>query len=241
LEHSKKIKRINRLEEGLNYDELEHRYAYELLRHLYSTLKSEARLLKKLMAVKDLRKFRKLMDSLAHEVVIEKELVKKMREMPDFVISLVELVKKEHIIHKMDSEEKNLILVLQKDFTKAFAGMRGRMINHQVEWDKKDRGVIQNFIRMWVIDVFNRIEVRVYLGFKDKAVAGDHPFSDLEFVNRPEFVLLVKKSFYDLTRTNRSEFISMTHFLNLKGKEISEHMINVFVHFFREWYNHKRF
>lgn len=244
LEHSRKIKRIKRLEEGLKYDELEYRYVYELLRHLYSILKSEARLLEKLIAVKDLKKFKTLISRFSSAIVVEKKIVGKMREVDDFVIGLTDLVNREHIIHKMDSEERELVQVMQKDFTQAFASMRGRMIGHQVDLDKRDKGFnIQGFIRIWVIDVFNRIEVRVYLGFKDKAFAGLHPFSDLEFVNRPEFILLVKKSFYDIARSiNMHEFSlwSRTFFYNPSGKEVSEQMIDVFVHFFREWYNHGR-
>jgi len=244
LEHSKKIKRIKRLEDGLNYGELGHRYVYELLHHLYSVLKSEARLLKKLIDVKDLKKFRKLISRFSSEIVVEKAIIEKMREIDGFSIGLTDLVNKEHIIHKMDSEERELVLVMQKDFTQAFASMSGRMVGHQVDLDKRDKGFnIQKFIRRWVIDVFNRIEVRVYLGFKDEAFAGLHQFSDLEFVNRPEFILLVKKSFYDLSRfINRPKFIlwARAFFLNSNGKEVSEQMINVFVHFFREWYNHMR-
>lgn len=247
LEHSRKIKRIKRLEEGLKYDELEYRYVYELLRHLYSILKSEARLLEKLIAVKDLKKFRKLISRFSSEIVVEKEILGKMREIDerdDFLKRLTDLVNKGHIIHKMDSEERELVQVMQKDFTQAFASMRGRMVGHQVDLDKRDKGFnIQAFIRKWVIDVFNRIEVRVYLGFKDKAFAGLHPFSDLEFVNRPEFILLVRKSFYGITGfVDRPKFIvwARTFFYNLSGKEVSEQMVNIFVHLFREWYNHGR-
>jgi len=50
-----------------------------------------------------------------------------------------------------------------------------------------------------------------------------NPDFDFEFVNRSEFVDLVRETIK-----------------NLKTKEVSEQMITVFVHLFREWYNHGR-
>ncbi len=74
----------------------------------------------------------------------------------------------------------------------------------------------------WTMTVFNAIEDKVH-----ELVANDlldqHPDMDFEFVNRPIFVELVR------------EVIQ-----NLRPRKVSEQMINVFVHLFREWYNHER-
>ena len=74
----------------------------------------------------------------------------------------------------------------------------------------------------WAMDVFDGIEDKVH-----EAVAEGrldyHPDMDFEFANRPEFVDLVRECIQ-----------------RLKKKDVSEQMINVFVHLFREWYNHGR-
>lgn len=215
LEHSKKIRRVHRLEDCLRYYETRHEYIYELIMHLYTVLKSEARLLEKLTNNKDIRKFRKLVGHLKSEFEVEQTLLKKIREIETFHNLFSALVKGEHIIHRMDSEEKRLIQKVQKEFTKTFARMAGRSVGHQIAPLK--------LINVWIIDVFNRIEVRVFLGIMEEVFPGLHPDIDFEFVNRPEFVLLVKKSYYDLTE-----------------KKVSDEVINVFVHLFREWYNHGR-
>lgn len=219
LEHNKKIKKVHRLEACLGYFETRHEYVYELLRHLYTVLKSEARLLEKLTNNKDIRKFRKLVGHLKSEFEVEQTLLKKIEGIETFHNLFSALVKGEHTIHRMDSEEKRLIQKVQKEFTKTFAFLAGRSISHQITPLKKDKGLMNN----WTIDVFNRIEVRVFLGIMDEVFPGLHPDIDFEFVNRPEFVLLVKKSYYDLTE-----------------KKVSDEVINVFVHLFREWYNHGR-
>ncbi len=75
----------------------------------------------------------------------------------------------------------------------------------------------------WAMTVFNAIEDKVHEGVANEMFPGYHPDIDFEFANRPEFVNLVRESIQ-----------------NLRQREVSEQMINVFVHLFREWYNHER-
>ena len=75
----------------------------------------------------------------------------------------------------------------------------------------------------WAMTVFNAIEDKVHKGVANGMFPGYHPDIDFEFANRPEFVNLVRESIQ-----------------NLRKRKVTEQMINVFVHLFREWYNHER-
>ncbi|MCH8080642.1 MAG: hypothetical protein IIA06_12845 [Proteobacteria bacterium] len=83
LEHSKKIKRVHRLEDCLRYFDTRHEYVYELLRHLYSILKSEGTSLLKLKAVKELRKYRKVVSHLKSEFEVEQTLLRKIEDIEE--------------------------------------------------------------------------------------------------------------------------------------------------------------
>ena len=75
----------------------------------------------------------------------------------------------------------------------------------------------------WTMAVFNAIEDKVHEGVANEMFEGYHPYIDFEFVNRPEFVALVMETIPILMK-----------------RKVSEQMITVFVHLFREWYNHER-
>ena len=75
----------------------------------------------------------------------------------------------------------------------------------------------------WAMTVFNAIEDKVHEGVANGMFPGYHLDIDFEFANRPEFVQLVRESIQ-----------------SLRKRKVSEQMINVFVHLFREWYNHER-
>ncbi len=75
----------------------------------------------------------------------------------------------------------------------------------------------------WAMTVFGAIEDKVHEGVANGMFPGYHPDIDFEFANRPEFVNLVRESIQ-----------------NVRKRKVSEQIINVFVHVFREWYNHER-
>ncbi len=84
--------------------------------------------------------------------------------------------------------------------------------------------VTEGITREWALDVFNAVQDIVT---DHEAILANgldpHPDVDFEFVNRPEFIVLARETIY-----------------NLKKRKVSEPMITVFVHLFREWYNHER-
>jgi hypothetical protein len=75
----------------------------------------------------------------------------------------------------------------------------------------------------WAMAVFNAIEDKVHEGVANGVFQCWHYNIDFEYVNRPEFVKLARETIR-----------------GLKKRRVSEQMINVFVHLFREWYNHER-
>ena len=94
----------------------------------------------------------------------------------------------------------------------------------QTEMDKIFSSEITKGITYeWTMTVFEAIEDKVHEGVANGMFPGYHPDIDFEFANRPEFVDLVRESIQ-----------------NLRKRKVSEQMINVFVHLFREWYNHGR-
>ena len=92
----------------------------------------------------------------------------------------------------------------------------------QKRMDKISSGEISTGITLaWGKAVFNAVKVKVKEAY-DKRILTQHPQIDTRFVNGPEFVDLVRETIQ-----------------NLRKREVSEQMINVFVHVFREWFNSK--
>lgn len=204
IEHSQKIKRVHRLEQCLGYAETKYEHVYELLRQLYSVLKSQIHLTEKLLT--GVKNPERLIAHLKSQLELELEIIKQIERIETFHNLFSTLVKGEHIIREMDSKEKKLLNKMQKGMTKIFS----KEINEGITYQ-------------WAITVFNAIEDKVHEGVAKGIFPGYHPDIDFEFANRPEFVDLVRETIQ-----------------NLKKRKVSEQMINVFVHIFREWYNHER-
>jgi len=75
----------------------------------------------------------------------------------------------------------------------------------------------------WAMAVFSAIEAKIQEGIANGMFPGNNPDVDFEFVNKPGFVDLARQTIQ-----------------TLKKRKVSEQMINVFVHLFREWYNYGR-
>jgi len=121
-------------------------------------------------------------------------------------------MKGEHIIHRMDKREKRLLKKMKTGVAKIFTNE-----------------ITEGITQAWAMTVFDAIEENVHAAVEGNIVTGKeifsgyHPDMDFEYVNRPEFVTLVREVIQEIKK---------------KGK-VSEQMINVFVHLFREWYNHR--
>lgn len=203
-EHNQKIKRIQKLEQCLGYAETKYEYAYKLLHQLDLILKSQIYLVLKLQAGSKLPE--RLIIHLRSQLELELEVLNKIEKIETFHTLFLALIKGEHIIKIMDSKEKRLLKRMQKGVSKIFS-------------NEIDEGITYE----WAIMIFNAIEDKVHEGVANGMFPGYHSDIDFEFVNRPEFVDLVRQSIQ-----------------SLRKRKVSEQMIAVFVHLFREWYNHER-
>jgi len=212
LEHAQKIKRINRISDCLGYAETKYQYVYELLRHLCVILRLELELSKELQ-VADIKKYRKLIDNLNSELAVELTIITDLKKRRTFHNILVDLVKGEKLIEKLDATERQLLREVRIEMKKIVSG-------------KLKQGVIFNLAR----GVLRAIEYKIHNSIGNApdhdpgGVSTYHPDVDFEYVNRDEFVTLVKQ----MIKIQRI------------SDAMSEQMIRVFVHAFREWYNHER-
>jgi len=210
LEHDKKIKRVEQLERSLAYGETKYKYVYELSRQLYATLKMEAMLLKKLSAVLDLRAYRKLIVQLKSEFVVENAVLEKIAgidEISSFHKLLLDLVKGEHVLQTLGVKEKRIIAALKK----------GSPVG----------SITDKLVKRLFDAIYDSTEEAVAAGVID-----NHFYARFEFINRPEFVDLVRRVIKELRAKESSRSVF--------AKDISEQVINAFVHLFREQYNAKQ-
>lgn len=203
LEHSKQIKRVEKLEQCLYYIETKYEYIYGLLQQLYATTNTQLQIIVNLLSgPKDSEK---LIEHLKLQLKLEAVIVEKIDYVKIFNELFTALAKGEHVIHQMNSKEKKLMKKMQGRMDKIFSG-------------KINKGITDK----WVTTVNNAVKDYIQEGY-DKGLLEGHDSIDLEFVNRPGFVNIVRLSIVTSGKRN-----------------VSEEMINVFVETFREWFNHLR-
>ena len=205
LEHSKKIKRVEKLQQCLGYAETKYEHVYGLLHQLNSILQNQIRLVTAIQA--ESKDTGKLVSHLKLQLELELGIIKQVEEIKTFHDLFLALVKGEHIIRGMDSKEKRLLKKMQKVISKIFSNE----INEGITFE-------------WAMSVFNAVQ-DIVMNQEAAMARGFDPHAnvDFEYVNRPEFVALVMETIQ-----------------GLRERKVSEQMINVFVHLFREWYNHER-
>lgn len=207
LENDERIKRVKRLEQTLFYDESQHRYLYEVLKHLHELLKVQLHLVQALQMGHNEKLFEELKENVKAEAVIVKE-----ADIADFNELFAALAKGEVRIKQITEKEEQFIAPLRRRLEPIF----GRQI---------DRGIIYE----WGNTVLGVVKSKVYEHITTTAL-DHHPYMDLEFVNRPEFEELVRKTIVMLRSrsTKRSP----------DARPVSEAAITAFVEVFRDWYNH---
>ena len=128
------------------------------------------------------------------------------------------------IIRKIAKRETfvNLFLVLAKGehIIRQFDSVEKRIFKslQKIMYSDSEEGITHK----WIAEVLDKIEDK-FRELEAEGILGMHSDVDFELVNRPEFVDLVKTIIRDI-----------------RARKVSEQMINVFVHIFREWYNHER-
>ncbi len=210
LEHSQNIKRVQRLEQCLGYSETIYEYLHNLLLQLYSILKSEAKSLEDIEreTEKEIENLKNLY-SLESEVIIKIKNFGRTRSLETFQEVFISLLTGEKIIRRMNNKEKAL-------YKKMIMGMK-RIFSTDEE-EQKNEGITYE----WISDVVNSIEDKIHELEANGFFVGQNKDIDFEYVNKPEFVELVREKI-----------------MALRKKEVSEEMINIFVVIFREWYNQR--
>ncbi|MFH0869844.1 MAG: hypothetical protein V1866_02195 [archaeon] len=210
MEHSKRMRRVKRLEDCLAYVETKYEYAHGLLHHLHSVLKTQMHIAMKLEPWA--KKPDQLLSHLKLQLELELNVVEKINNFENatgekFHDLFLALIKGEHIIKTMDSREKRMHAIMQKRFSKVFSNE-----------------ITEGITCEWASTVYNQVQdiVTNHMTLLAKGY-NPHDAVDFEFVNRPGFINLVRESIQNIRKNN-----------------VSEQMINVFVHLFREWYNHER-
>lgn len=222
LGHETKIGRVNRLVDCLKTGQTKIRYVYELLRHLYAILKTEAVILEKLMHVAGVKEYGRLVGSLRSEFAVEKAVLEKLGELSTFQNLFLTLAKRERTLVNMNRNKKRLLNEMQ-GLSKVFYKMHKRIVwpDHQINPRTMD-----TVFHTWVISVFNGIQDEVYRELYDGVLLGLHPDANVQFVNRPQFVRLAKEKFYELPQHEIVE-------------EPFRELLTAFVYLFRQWYNHE--
>jgi hypothetical protein len=173
VEHSKKIKRVHKIEQCLCYIDRKYAYAYTLIEHIHSVLNSQMQIVT--LLIKGTKKADVLIIHLKSQSEIESELIQKINEsektVGQFHDLLVALVKGEHIIKRLDSREKRLLKKLHKGALKVFA-------------EEKSDGIFYE----WAMEVLNGIEDQIHEAVVKQILPGHNKDIDFEYVNRPEFV-----------------------------------------------------
>ncbi|MBN2459759.1 hypothetical protein JXB28_05735 [Candidatus Woesearchaeota archaeon] len=203
--HSKKMKRLKRLEDCVGYAKTQHKHAHSLLAEIHKILLTEIKLAGEMLEHPG--KFSKLMPALKSQLELEQEAARQIASIGTerFHRIFLDLVKGEHMISQLDAKEKKLVRRMRE-------GMAGIFANE----------ITDGITSQWAITLFNSIEDEIHKGIFN-GIYEQHPNLDFEYVNRPEFEALARKTINDLKRN-----------------AVSEKMVNAFVSLFREWYNHGR-
>lgn len=208
IEHSKKIKRVQKLEQCLDYAETKYEYVYGLLGQLHSILTFQMRILNDLAdGSRETERIERLLNHLKSQFELERETLSKIEQIESFHGLFLALIKGEHTIKTMDEKEQILLKKIQNGVSEIFSNE-----------------ITEGITYTWATAVFNAVQ-DIVMDHETLIAKGYDPHSDIdfEFVNGPDFASLVKECIP-----------------KLNGHNVSEQMIDVFVHLFREWYNHER-
>jgi len=196
IEHEKNIKRVQKLEYCLAYTETKYKYIYHLLEELLNIIKQELHLAENLS--KGTKHEAMFIAKMKECWLLEQNILAQIEKIKTFHKLFTELLKGEQVIQQLSKKEKRIISLMDKKMS-------------------RPKGLIYD----WAQAVTKSIEAKVHEAVADFLLEKSQ-YADFEFVNRPEFVDLVRAT---------------AQALRIKKKEISEETIIVFVHIFREAYN----
>jgi len=211
IEHEERIKKVKRLKQCVGYAKTKYEHVFGLLQHLHSILQAQMNLVAMLLAGSE--DAETLISHIKAQVELEQEVIKQVKGIKTFDALFSALAKGEHIIQQMTPREK----LLYKRMKKLFIS------------DVQITGITSD----WAAAVYDAVENRILEITAEMTVPGiDNPDIDFEFVNRPEFIDLVRETIQRLRPEEARGTIK-----RVRQKGVSEETINAFVSLFRAWYN----
>lgn len=201
VEHEKELRSLHNLERALRYVETRHQYFDALLGRLHDCLKLQLHIAEKLSL--DARQPAALVSAWRAQSAIEDEIVKRIEDCRTFQDGFVDLMKGVYVVERLGKREAKLAGMLKKRLGKVFSGE------------------VQGGVYFaWASKVMRDLEEAIFEAIGNE-LDGHHETVDYEFVNRPMFVELVRRS------------------VPARAGKISERDIQAFVAVFREWYNER--
>jgi hypothetical protein len=197
LEHSERVRHIEKIRRCLGYPETKFKHAHALLAQIHHILSSQLHIVRLLL--KGPKDAARLESHLKQQFELEQVVIGEVNQIPSFHKGFLALVKGKHVIKQMDAKEKKLEKMMRKAFL-----------------EETTEGIICE----WTHTVFDSIKQKVD-ELALEGVLDEHANMGFEFVNRPEFVDFARETI-----------------ASLRKRPVSESMLNVFVHLFREWYSH---
>ena len=206
LSHSERMKRLKRMGQCLDYEKTRLEYVHYLTMEIGDVLLMETNYLKKMM--KDGRTAKDLVPPFIKEVQLEEKLIEKINKITLFHPVFVSLARDEHLFRMLDERKGSL---------------RKRMWGRMFAEDRESifgGGITEGVTYEWAMKTLEMTKNAISEAHASESI-DSHPDYGYEFVNRPEFLEVVK-----------------TALLEVRGRGASQKLILVFTNHFRSWFNY---
>ena len=185
IEYLKKIRKIKTLKDSLGYAQTRYEHAYELLKGIYSILKSEMHLLKKIS--QSSRSVIRLIDILKSQLKLEGEIISQIEQIDKFGQLFLGLMTGERLINEIDVQRKKIT-------SRVYDAFRGII----------DEPVLSQSIEL----VMDAIEDKIHEEISGELIPELGFSVSADFVNSKEFVDMVKACFSKLNAQIADEIVS---------------------------------
>ena len=206
ISHSERKLMLKRLGQCLNYEHTRLEYVHNLTIEIGNVLLMETNFLKRMM--KDGRTANEIIPLFIKEIQLEEDLIGKIKKVSLFHPVFVSLARDEHLFRMLD-ERKGIL--------------RNRMWGRFFAEDRESifgGGITEGVTYEWAMKTLEMTKNAISEAHASESI-DSHPDYGYEFVNRPEFLEVVK-----------------TALLEVRGRGASQKLILVFTNHFRSWFNY---
>jgi hypothetical protein len=177
IEHEEHIKRVKRLEYTICYAETKHEYIHQLLKELWQILNTQLHIVEALIAGSKQEEL--LVQKLKESWKVEEHILKLISERETFHQLFAALLKGEHIVRQLTSQESKFVARAEKE-----TGITNRMLSR---WTHEIDARLHDKVGEWISSTYRE----------------NHPHSHFEFVNSPDFVPFAREVMQSLRKTER--------------------------------------